>query len=54
MVVADTGVQRFGYDAPIAELDLEVRQRTIGVNLTGTFLIVKHAVRATTAAGGSR
>ena len=32
------------------ELDLEVWRRTIGVNLTGTFLTVKHAVRAMTAA----
>ncbi len=54
VVVANAGVQLFGADAPIAELDLAVWQRTIDVNLTGTFLTVKHAVRALLAgAGGS-
>jgi NAD(P)-dependent dehydrogenase (short-subunit alcohol dehydrogenase family) len=54
VVVANAGVQLFGQDAPIADLDLEVWQRTIAVNLTGTFLTVKHAVRTLLAgAGGS-
>ncbi len=54
VVVANAGVQLFGQDAPVADLDLEVWQRTIAVNLTGTFLTVKHAVRTMLAgAGGS-
>ena len=51
VVVANAGVQLFGQDAPIADLDLEVWNRTVAVNLTGTFLTVKHAVRAMRAAG---
>jgi 3-oxoacyl-[acyl-carrier protein] reductase len=46
VVVANAGVQLFGQDAQIADLDLAVWQKTIAVNLTGTFLTVKHAVRA--------
>jgi 3-oxoacyl-[acyl-carrier protein] reductase len=46
VVVANAGVQLFGHDAPAADLDLEVWRRTIDVNLTGTFLTVKHAVRS--------
>jgi NAD(P)-dependent dehydrogenase (short-subunit alcohol dehydrogenase family) len=54
VVVANAGVQLFGQDAPVADLDLEVWQRTIAVNLTGTFLTLKHGVRALLAgAGGS-
>jgi NAD(P)-dependent dehydrogenase (short-subunit alcohol dehydrogenase family) len=53
VVVANAGVQLFGQDAPVAELDLDVWQRTIAVNLTGTFLTVKHAVRAMLGRGGS-
>lgn len=55
VVVANAGVQLFGHDAMAADLDLEVWRRTIDVNLTGTFLTVKHAVRAMLArgAGGS-
>lgn len=52
VVVANAGVQLFGQDAPVADLDLDVWQRTIAVNLTGTFLTVKHAVRALLAQGG--
>lgn len=52
VVVANAGVQLFGEDAPIGELDLAVWRRTIEINLTGTFLTVKHAVR-TMRAGGS-
>jgi NAD(P)-dependent dehydrogenase (short-subunit alcohol dehydrogenase family) len=52
VVVANAGVQLFGQDAPIADLDLAVWQRTIAVNLTGTFLTVKHAVRAMLDGGG--
>lgn len=52
VVVANAGVQLFGQDARAADLDLEVWQRTIAINLTGTFLTVKHAVRAMLAGGG--
>jgi NAD(P)-dependent dehydrogenase (short-subunit alcohol dehydrogenase family) len=46
VVVANAGVQLFGQDAKAADLDLEVWRRTIDINLTGTFLTLKHAVRA--------
>ncbi|CAN7415674.1 SDR family NAD(P)-dependent oxidoreductase [Microbacterium sp. LjRoot45] len=52
VVVANAGVQLFGQDAAVADLDLAVWQRTIDVNLTGAFLTVKHAVRAMLDAGG--
>jgi NAD(P)-dependent dehydrogenase (short-subunit alcohol dehydrogenase family) len=52
VVVANAGVQLFGHDAKAADLDLAVWQRTIDVNLTGTFLTLKHAVRALIAQGG--
>jgi NAD(P)-dependent dehydrogenase (short-subunit alcohol dehydrogenase family) len=52
VVVANAGVQLFGQDAPAAELDLDVWRRTIDVNLTGTFLTVKHAVRSMLEHGG--
>jgi NAD(P)-dependent dehydrogenase (short-subunit alcohol dehydrogenase family) len=53
VVVANAGVQLFGQDAQIADLELDVWQRTIGVNLTGTFLTLKHGVRALLGHGGS-
>jgi NAD(P)-dependent dehydrogenase (short-subunit alcohol dehydrogenase family) len=53
VVVANAGVQLFGHDAKIADLDLEVWKRTIDINLTGTFLTVKHAVRSMLGRGGS-
>lgn len=46
VVIANAGVQLFGQDAAVADLDLDVWKRTIDINLTGTFLTVKHAVRA--------
>jgi 3-oxoacyl-[acyl-carrier protein] reductase len=52
VVVANAGVQLFGQDAPAADLDLDVWRRTIDINLTGTFLTVKHAVRSMLAHGG--
>lgn len=52
VVVANAGVQLFGHDAPAADLDLDVWRRTIDINLTGTFLTVKHSVRAMKASGG--
>ncbi|MEQ6897784.1 SDR family NAD(P)-dependent oxidoreductase [Microbacterium sp. KR10-403] len=51
VVVANAGVQLFGRDAKIADLDLAAWNATIGVNLTGTFLTVKHAIRTMLAAG---
>ena len=52
VVVANAGVQLFGLDAPAADLELENWRRTIDINLTGTFLTVKHSVRALKANGG--
>lgn len=52
VVVANAGVQLFGQDAPAADLDLHVWRRTIDINLTGTFLTVKHAVRSMLKRGG--
>ena len=52
VVVANAGVQLFGLDAKAADLDLDVWRRTIDINLTGTFLTVKHSVRAMLATGG--
>ncbi|MGO1257678.1 MAG: SDR family NAD(P)-dependent oxidoreductase [Brachybacterium sp.] len=52
VVVANAGVQLFGQDAKVADLDLAVWQRTVDINLTGTFLTVKHAVRSLLATGG--
>ena len=52
VVVANAGVQLFGLDAPAADLELENWRRTIDINLTGTFLTVKHSVRAMKASGG--
>lgn len=51
VVVANAGVQLFGQDAPAADLDLDVWKRTIDINLTGTFLTVKYAVRSMLASG---
>lgn len=53
VVVANAGVQLFGHDAKVADLDLDVWKRTIDINLTGTFLTVKHAVRSMLGRGGS-
>lgn len=53
VVVANAGVQLIGSDARVGDLDLDVWRRTQEVNLTGTFLTLKHAVRAMTPQGGS-
>lgn len=53
VVVANAGVQLFGQDAAIAELSLDAWRRTIDVNLTGTFLTTKYAVRSMLGTGGS-
>ena len=52
VVVANAGVQLFGQDAPAADLDLDVWRRTLDINLTGTFLTVKHAVHSMLPRGG--
>jgi 3-oxoacyl-[acyl-carrier protein] reductase len=52
VVVANAGIQLFGQDAKIADLDLEVWKRTIDTNLTGTFLTMKYAVRSMLETGG--
>lgn len=46
VVVANAGVQLFGRDARIADLELAAWQQTLDVNLTGTFLTLRHAVRS--------
>lgn len=52
VVVANAGVQLFGQDAKVADLDLEVWRKTVDINLTGTFLTVKHAIRSMLAHDG--
>jgi NAD(P)-dependent dehydrogenase (short-subunit alcohol dehydrogenase family) len=52
VVVVNAGVQLFGKDAEVADLDLEVWQRTISINLTGAFLTTKYAVRGMLELGG--
>lgn len=51
IVVANAATQIVGSDARADQLDLSVWQRTIDVNLTGTFLTAKHAARALLASG---
>ena len=46
IVVAAAGVQLHGEDAPADRLELEVWERTLRTNLTGTFLTCKHGIRA--------
>lgn len=53
VVVANAGIQLFGHDAPVHELDAEIWRRTIDTNLTGTFFTMKHAVTAMLSRGGS-
>jgi NAD(P)-dependent dehydrogenase (short-subunit alcohol dehydrogenase family) len=52
VVVASAGVQLFGRDAKIADLELETWKRTLEVNLTGAFLTLKYAVRGMLRLGG--
>jgi NAD(P)-dependent dehydrogenase (short-subunit alcohol dehydrogenase family) len=53
VVVANAGVQLFGQDARVGDLDLAVWERTVSINQRGAFLTLKHAVRAMEAHGGS-
>lgn len=52
VVVVNAGVQLFGQDAEIADLELDVWRRTHAVNLTGAFLTMKYAVRGMLTIGG--
>src|SRR5688572_5194894 len=45
-VIANAGVMLMGQDAPAADLDLRVWQKSIDINLTGMFLTCKHGIRA--------
>jgi NAD(P)-dependent dehydrogenase (short-subunit alcohol dehydrogenase family) len=53
VVVANAGVQLFGQDARVGDLDLDVWEKTLRINQRGAFLTLKHAVRALAGAGGS-
>ncbi|ASN19960.1 SDR family NAD(P)-dependent oxidoreductase [Arthrobacter sp. YN] len=53
IVVANAGVQLFGQDAKVGDLDLTVWEKTVSINQRGTFLTLKHAVRAMETRGGS-
>ncbi|WAH98483.1 SDR family NAD(P)-dependent oxidoreductase [Arthrobacter sp. MMS18-M83] len=53
VVVANAGVQLFGQDARVGDLDLAVWEKTVSVNQRGAFLTLKHAVRAMEGRGGS-
>ncbi|MCG2622903.1 SDR family oxidoreductase [Arthrobacter sp. I2-34] len=53
IVVANAGVQLFGQDAKVGDLDLAVWEKTVAVNQRGAFLTLKHAVRALAGRGGS-
>jgi NAD(P)-dependent dehydrogenase (short-subunit alcohol dehydrogenase family) len=47
------GISLHGHgDGPLPEVPLEVWQRTLAVNLTGTFLVSKHVIPGMVAAGG--
>ncbi|MEW9871459.1 SDR family NAD(P)-dependent oxidoreductase [Arthrobacter sp. HS15c] len=53
VVVANAGVQLFGQDAKVGDLDLAVWEKTVTINQRGAFLTLKHAVRAMEGHGGS-
>jgi len=53
IVVANAGVQLFGQDARVGDLDLAVWEKTVSINQRGAFLTLKHAVRAMEGHGGS-
>ncbi|MDR7158216.1 SDR family oxidoreductase [Arthrobacter sp. BE255] len=53
VVVANAGVQLFGQDAKVGDLDLSVWEKTVTINQRGAFLTLKHAVRAMEGHGGS-
>jgi NAD(P)-dependent dehydrogenase (short-subunit alcohol dehydrogenase family) len=51
VVVANAGVQLFGQDARVGDLDLDVWEKTVRINQRGAFLTLKHAVRALSGGG---
>jgi NAD(P)-dependent dehydrogenase (short-subunit alcohol dehydrogenase family) len=53
IVVANAGVQLFGQDAKVGDLELAVWEKTVAINQRGAFLTLKHAVRALEGRGGS-
>lgn len=53
VVVANAGVQLFGQDAKIGQLDLAVWEKTVSINQRGAFLTLKPAVRAMEGRGGA-
>ncbi|VXB88452.1 Dehydrogenase [Arthrobacter sp. 9AX] len=53
VVVANAGVQLFGQDAKVGDLELSVWEKTVAINQRGAFLTLKHAVRAMEGFGGS-
>ncbi len=53
IVVANAGVQLFGQDAKVGDLDLAVWEKTVAINQRGAFLTLKYAVRAMQGTGGS-
>lgn len=53
IVVANAGVQLFGKDAKVGDLELDDWERTVSINQRGAFLTLKHAVRAMEGRGGS-
>jgi NAD(P)-dependent dehydrogenase (short-subunit alcohol dehydrogenase family) len=53
VVVSNAGVQLFGRDARVGDLDLDVWERTVAINQRGAFLTLKYAVRAMERRGGS-
>jgi NAD(P)-dependent dehydrogenase (short-subunit alcohol dehydrogenase family) len=53
VVVANAGVQLFGHDSKVGDLELAVWEKTVTINQRGAFLTLKHAVRALESRGGS-
>lgn len=53
IIVANAGIQLFGQDAKVGDLPLAVWEKTAAVNQRGTFLTLKHGVRALQERGGS-
>ena len=52
-VVTSAGIFRPGDMQRLADVDLDTFERTLGVNLTGTFLVVKYALPHLLRAGGA-
>src|SRR5581483_6058724 len=52
VVVANAAVDLIGEDDRVDRLELSVWQRTVDVNLTGTFLTCKHGIRELLRSGG--